>query len=124
VRVLSDGLGAVGTDLYRDGRLVASFDEPLGYIVSASDDGQVALLSDPLSTHLALYRHGARRDIEGDIATTGGVVSPDGGYLLLSHGPNVVVAVDAADLRPLARLDMRRGYDQFGMLLSDIWSWR
>jgi hypothetical protein len=107
---LTPHLAAIGSDLYRDGQLFDSFDPPIGQVLSASDDGRVVLVSDALYTHLFVYRDGVRRAIDSDIATTGGMVSPDGRRLLLPHGPKVVVVLDAATLRPLARLDLQREF--------------
>jgi hypothetical protein len=116
IRIVRGRMLAIGTDLYRDGRFVASFDEPVGFIVGASDDGRVALVSDGTATHLSVYRDGVRHDIPGAVATTGGTVAPDGRHIIVEHRPGLLVELDTATLRPVGRLVLPKD--------SQIWDWR
>ncbi len=106
VRPFGDGLIAVDADLYRDGRLIESLD-PADVVLGASRDGDVALVSDVARAHLAVVvRGGSRRAIDPALARRGGAVSPDGGHLLVQRDADLLIRLDAATLRPVARLDL------------------
>jgi hypothetical protein len=125
--IISDHLFAAGRDLYRDGRLVGSFGNPDWHIVSASADGRVALISDNTTLfdqHFWIYRDGRPKAIDGTLATTGGAVAPDGRHVLVQHGPQVLLELDTATLRPLARLDLNTEFVQWSVMPGVLWSWR
>ena len=105
VRALGDGLLAVDTDLYRDGRRIASFGQPDLTVLGASRDGKVVLLSDATG-RMFVYRDGVRHEIDGALGTQGGVVAPDGRRLVLQRDNRTLLELDAATLRPLARLEL------------------
>jgi hypothetical protein len=105
VRQFGDGLLAIDADLYRDGRRIASFGDPDLAVLGASHDGKVALLSDTTG-RMFVYRDGVRHAIDAALATRGGVVAPDGRRLLLQRDNLVLLELDAATLRPLARLQL------------------
>jgi hypothetical protein len=107
VRPFGDGLIAVDADLYRGGRLIASLDLADGVVLGASRDGDVALVSDVARAHLAVMaRDGTRRAIDPALASREGAFSPDGQHLLVQRDADLVLELDAATLRPLARLDL------------------
>jgi hypothetical protein len=125
--IISDHLFAAGRDLYRDGRLVGSFGEPDWHIVSASADGRVVLVSDNTTVfdqHFWIYRDGRRHAIDSTLATTGGAVAPDGRHVLVQHEPQVLLELDTATLRPLARLDLETEFVQWSVMPGVVWSWR
>jgi hypothetical protein len=107
IRLTGDGLMLVGTEVYRHGRLLTRIDEANGRVMGASHDGRVALVSNPALDRLRLYRDGVAHRIDRALAVHGGVVSADGTRLLLQSGDRSIVEIDAATLRPLARLDLQ-----------------
>ncbi len=109
ILVFGDGMAAVGTRLYRHGRQIVSFPEALGSIVSGDRTGRVAIVADATQTHLTVHVHGVSHRIDIALATTGGAVAPDGRTILLQHGPSLLIVLDAATLRPIARLDLSAG---------------
>jgi phage gp45-like len=105
VREFGDGLLAVVSELYRDGRRIASYGQ--GLVLAASRDGEVALLrgSDRSDQRLFVYHHGALHAIDDDLVPGGsGVVAPDGQRILLQYDGTTMIEIDAATRRPLARL--------------------
>lgn len=102
IRPIGDALLAVDSRLYGDGRLLASYQEPGAIVLGASRDAGVALIS--VGPRLIIYRDGTAHPIDSSVATRGGVVSPDGTLLLVQHDQEVLIVLDAATLRPLARL--------------------
>ncbi len=107
VRTFGDGLLAVDSDLYREGRLIATYALADAVVLAASRSGDVALVSDAARAHLAVVaRDGERRAIDPALASRGGTFSPDGRHLLLQRDADLLIALDAATLRPLARVDL------------------
>lgn len=110
VRAMGDGLLAVNTELYRDGRRIASYGKDVS-ILGASSDGSVALLrrndSDELFVHHGGVAHALGKDLTGGSAN--GVVAPDGGRILLQRDDGPGIVIDAATRRPLARLEIVAG---------------
>jgi len=106
LRTVGDGVLAVGTTIYRNGRQLAAFDEPGGIVLGASRDGRVALIGNGTGLGLFLYRNRVARPIATTLATHAGTVSPDGSRLLVQHGDRELVVLDTATLRPLARLEL------------------
>jgi hypothetical protein len=107
VQTFGDGLIAVDADLYRAGRLVVSLDLTDGVVLGASRTGDVTLVSDAARAHLAvMLRDGTRRAIDPSLASRGGALSPDGRHLLLEHDDRLLLDLDVATLRPLARIDL------------------
>jgi hypothetical protein len=107
VRLFGDSLISVEADLYRAGRLVASYDLTDAIVLGASRNGDVALVSDAARAHLAVMaRDGTRRAIDPVLASRGGAFSPDGRHLLVQRDLGLVLELDAATLRPLARLEL------------------
>ena len=107
VQTFGDGVLAVDADLYRAGRLIASYDLVDGVMLGASRSGDVALVSDVARAHLAVMtRDGTRRSIDPALASRGGAFSPDGRHLLLQRDSDLLIEMDAATLRPLARVDL------------------
>jgi hypothetical protein len=111
VSTIGDGVLAVGTSIYRGGRLLATFDEPGGIVLGASRDGRVALIGNGTGLGLFLYRNGVARPIDTALATHVGTVSPDGSRLLVQHGDRQLIELDAATLRPLARIELATAPD-------------
>jgi hypothetical protein len=111
VSTIGDGVLAVGTSIYRGGRLLAAFDEPGGIVLGASRDGRVALIGNGTGLGLFLYRNGVARPIDTALATHAGAVSPDGSRLLVQHGLRQLIELDAATLRPLARIELATAPD-------------
>jgi hypothetical protein len=108
VRTFGDGLLAVDADLYRAGRLVASYDLVDAVLLGASGKGDVALVSDVARAHLAVMaRDGTRRQIEPALASRGGAFAPDGEHLLVQRDGDLLILLDAATLQPLARVDLQ-----------------
>jgi len=110
VHSIGDGLFAVGNELYRDGRRIASYGKGLS-ILGASSDGRVALLrrfeTDELLVHHGGVPHVLSKDLTG--VSGSGVVAPDGGRILINRDGEPAIVIDAATRRPLARLDIVAG---------------
>ena len=65
----------------------------------------MTLVSDVARAHLAVMtRDGTRRSIDPALASRGGAFSPDGRHLLLQRDSDLLIEMDAATLRPLARV--------------------
>jgi hypothetical protein len=111
VRSIGDGLFAVGNELYRDGRRIASYGKGLS-ILGASSDGRVALLrrfeTDELVVHHGGVPHVISKDLTG--VSGSGVVAPDGGRILLNRDSEAAIVIDADTLRPLGRLEIVAGF--------------
>jgi hypothetical protein len=108
IRPIGDGLLAINTELYRNGRRIASYGKGLA-ILGASSDGSVALLrrgeTDELVVHHSGVSHALSKDLTG--VSGGGVVAPDGGRILLQRDDRKgAIVIDAATRRPLARLEI------------------
>ena len=107
VRAFGDGLLAVDADLYRAGRLIASYDLVDAVLLGASGNGDIALVSDVARAHLAVMtRDGTRRAIDPALASLGGAFSPDGEHLLVQRDSDLLIELDAETLRPLARVEL------------------
>ncbi len=111
IQPIGDRLLAVDTELYRDGRQIASYGKGGLSVLGASGDGSVALLQRDETGDLVVYRggvmHAVRKELTGDAGT--GVVAPDGERILLQRDGGVSIVIDAATRRPLARLELRAG---------------
>jgi hypothetical protein len=111
VRMVGDGVLAVGTAIYRDGRLLAVFDHPGGVVLGASRDGRVAIIGNGTGLGLFLYRDGVVHPLDMALAAHAGAVAPDGTRLLVQHGDRQLIELDSATLRPLARLELTTAPD-------------
>jgi hypothetical protein len=111
IRQIGDGLFAVNTELYRDGRRIASYGTEGVSILGASSDGSVALLQRDGTGELVVYRdgvsHALGNELTGDFPS--GVVAPDGRRILLQRDREGAIVIDAATRRPLSRLDIVTG---------------
>jgi hypothetical protein len=108
VRTFGDGLLAIDTDLFRDGRRLASFPAADASLIGASRDGKVGLVGKAQATQLFVYREDGRHAIDPSLAGRSGVVSPDGSRVVLQRDEQLLVVLDAATLRPLAQLRLER----------------
>ena len=120
IRQIGDGLVAVNTELYGDGRRIVSFGTEGVSILGASRDGSVVLLQRDRSGELVVYRDGAQHAL-GKALTGGsssGVVAPDGRRILLQRGLADAIVIDAATGRPLSRLGLAPGDYVYGWRLA------
>jgi hypothetical protein len=108
VLAIDDHLLAVGPQLYREGGLVGTFEPPMGQVVGASADGRVVLVAQGTSTQLTVYRDGVGHELPLALPMTGGVVAPDGRHVIIQTDASLLVILDAATLRPVARLTLRQ----------------
>jgi hypothetical protein len=110
IRPIGDGLLAVNTELYRNGRRIASYGKDVS-ILGASSDGSVALLRRNDSEALVVHHRGVPHALSKDLAqvTASGVVAPDGRRILLQREGQAAIVLDAATRRPLARLEIVAG---------------
>jgi len=110
---MGDGLLAINTELYRDGRRIAAFGTEGVSILGASSDGSVALLRHDATGTLVVYHDGVPHEISRLLAEAGsnGVVAPDGKRILIQrHGDRSgAYVIDAATRRPIARLGIVAG---------------
>jgi len=111
IRQIGDGLFAVNTELYRDGRRIAAFGTEGVSILGASSDGSVALLQRDGTGELVVYRDGVPHALSNELTGSfpSGVVAPDGGRILLQRDRGAAIVIDAATRRPLARLEIVSG---------------
>lgn len=111
IRQIGDGLVAVNTELYRDGRRIASYGTEGVSILGASSDGSVALLQRDDTGELAVYRDGVSHALGNELTgrSPSGVVAPDGSRILLQRDREAGIVIDAATLRPLSRLEIVDG---------------
>jgi hypothetical protein len=108
VRVFGDELVAVGPELYRAGRHVATvqLEPPFAEIISASRDGRVLLVGNASQNRLGVVRDGTTHPIEPVLANLTGVVAPDGRHLMLERSQSLLIELEADTLRPIARLGL------------------
>ena len=118
VRSFGDGLISVDDDLYGRGRHLARVVFPPSFVqvVAASRDGRVILVADETQGRLAVIRDGVSHAIDPVLANVSGAVAPDGRRILLERSSSLLIELDAATLRPVARL----GLDPPG----DLVDWR
>src|SRR5262249_52428455 len=100
VRTIGDGVLVIGTAIYRDGRLIATFPEPGGGVIGASRDGGVVLVAEGTGDGVVLFRDGVAHPLAKALVVRGAVVAPDGSRLLVQHGPQQLIELDTATLRP------------------------